>query len=61
MSITESSSRYSNLENMTVQELMVNINNEDKTVPLAVEKVIPSIVKLVDENRAFEGQMKCRS
>jgi N-acetylmuramic acid 6-phosphate etherase len=49
MSITESSSRYSNLENMTVQELLVNINNEDKTVPLAVEKVIPSIVKLVDE------------
>lgn len=49
MSTTESSSRYTNLENMSVRELLVSINNEDKTVPLAVEKVVPSIERLIDE------------
>ncbi|HET9487240.1 MAG TPA: N-acetylmuramic acid 6-phosphate etherase [Chryseosolibacter sp.] len=48
MSITESSSAYSNLEQMSVRELLVNINNEDKTVPDAVEKVIPQIEALVE-------------
>src|SRR5688572_33160995 len=33
---------------MSVQELLININKEDKTVPLAVEKVIPKITSLVD-------------
>lgn len=47
MSITESSSAYSNLERMTVQELLHSMNKEDKTVPLAVEKAIPQIEKLV--------------
>ena len=32
---------------MSVNELLVNINNEDKTVPLAIEKIIPKIEKLV--------------
>lgn len=32
---------------MSVTELLSNMNKEDKTVPLAVEKVIPSIEKLV--------------
>lgn len=49
MSTTESSSAYSNLENMSVLELLTNINTEDKTVPLAVEKVIPQIERLVEE------------
>lgn len=49
MSTTESSSSYSNLEQMSVQELLINMNREDKTVPLAVEKVIPQIEKLVTE------------
>lgn len=49
MSITESPSRYSGLENMSVRELLVNMNNEDKTVPLAVEKVIPAIERLTTE------------
>jgi N-acetylmuramic acid 6-phosphate etherase len=49
MSTTESSSAYSNLENMSVRELLVNMNAEDKTVPLVVEKVIPHIEKLVEE------------
>lgn len=49
MSITESPSRYNSLENMSIRELLININNEDKTVPLAVEKVIPEIEKLTAE------------
>lgn len=49
MSTTESSSRYTGLENMSVRELLANINNEDKTVPLAVEKAIPAIEKLINE------------
>ncbi len=34
---------------MSVSELLFNINNEDKTVPLAVEKQIPQIEELVKE------------
>ena len=45
--VTESPSHYRHLEKMTVAGLLQNINNEDKTVPLAVEKVIPAIEKLV--------------
>ena len=46
---TEQSSNYNHLEKMTVSELLKNINSEDKTIPFAVEKVIPSIEKLVVE------------
>ncbi|MCH2194737.1 N-acetylmuramic acid 6-phosphate etherase [Kordia sp.] len=46
---TEQDSKYNHLEKMTVFELIMNINNEDKTVPLAVEKAIPSIEKLILE------------
>lgn len=31
---------------MTVEEILININNEDKTVPLAVERSLPQIEKL---------------
>ncbi|NPA38143.1 MAG: N-acetylmuramic acid 6-phosphate etherase [Chlorobi bacterium] len=48
MNITEASSNYDDLENMSVKELLVNINKEDKTVPFAVEKAIPQIEKLVE-------------
>lgn len=44
---TEQNSHYNNLEQMSVSELLHNINNEDKTVPLAVEQAIPQIEKLV--------------
>lgn len=44
---TESDSKYNSLEKMSVNELLTNINNEDKTVPLAVEKAIPKIEKFV--------------
>ncbi len=46
--VTEQPSKYRHLENMTIHELLVNINNEDKTVPLAVEKALPQIEKLVE-------------
>jgi N-acetylmuramic acid 6-phosphate etherase len=45
--ITEESSSYRYLEKMSVHEILVNMNKEDKTVPLAVEKAIPQIEKLV--------------
>lgn len=46
--ITERPSRYDNLQDMTVGELLVNINNEDKLVAGAVEKAIPEITLLVE-------------
>jgi len=45
--ITEMTSKYRHLERMPVQELLTNINNEDKTVPYAVERTIPQIEPLV--------------
>ena len=47
MLTTESSSHYDHLEQMTVRQLLEGINNEDKTVPLAVEKALPQIEALV--------------
>lgn len=44
---TEQSSKYEHLEKMSVQELLFNINQEDKTVPLAVEKALPQIEILI--------------
>jgi len=43
---TEKESNYINLEHMTVQELLVNINKEDQSVALAVQKSIPQIEAL---------------
>jgi N-acetylmuramic acid 6-phosphate etherase len=45
---TEKPSRYRHLEKMSVRELLTSINHEDKKVPLAVEKAIPQIEKLVE-------------
>ncbi|MNQ46623.1 N-acetylmuramic acid 6-phosphate etherase [compost metagenome] len=45
---TEQSSKYEHLEKMSVHDLLSNINQEDKTVPLAVEKALPQIETLVD-------------
>ena len=45
--VTEQPSTYRHLEKMSIQELLANINNEDKMVPHAVEKAIPQIEKLV--------------
>lgn len=46
--ITESDSHYLSLEKMTTLELLSGINTEDKTVPLAIEKVIESVAALAD-------------
>jgi N-acetylmuramic acid 6-phosphate etherase len=46
---TEQPSKYEHLEKMSVQELLSNINQEDKTVPLAVEKALPQIEVLVTQ------------
>lgn len=44
---TEKESNYQDLDKMTILELLENINKEDKSVPLAVEKAIPQIQKLI--------------
>ena len=44
---TEQSSKYEHLEQMSVADLLVNINNEDKTVPIAVAQALPQIEALV--------------
>ena len=45
---TEQQSQYEHLETMSVSNLLSNINKEDKTVPLAVEKALPAIESLVN-------------
>jgi len=45
--ITEQPSLYDHLEQMSVQELLSNINREDQTVPLAVEQALPQIENVV--------------
>ncbi len=46
--ITEQPSNYRHLEQMSVGELLRNINAEDQTVPMAVEKALPQIEKLTE-------------
>lgn len=45
--ITEETSNYRHLEKMSVHDILINMNHEDKTVPAAVEKAIPQVEKLV--------------
>jgi N-acetylmuramic acid 6-phosphate etherase len=47
LKITEQSSKYRHLEQMSISEILTNINEEDKTVPYAVERAIPQIKRLV--------------
>lgn len=54
--ITEKSSNYDNLEKMSPKELLANINREDQTVPIAVEKCIPQIETFV--TKALERMQK---
>jgi N-acetylmuramic acid 6-phosphate etherase len=53
--ITESPSLYHDLELKSTEELLNDINTEDKKVPLAVNKAIPQIIPLVD---AIADQMQ---
>ena len=36
--VTETSSKYDHLEQMSIRDLVTNMNNEDKSVPFAIEK-----------------------
>ncbi len=44
---TEQSSHYNQLEDMSIADLLSNINTEDQTVPLAIAKALPQIEELV--------------
>ncbi len=46
--ITESPSTYQHLEDMSVGEIIENINNEDQKVALAVQKQLPAIEVLIE-------------
>lgn len=48
MKTTEADSYYSDLEQMSTLELLRNMNREDKTVPLAIERAIPQIEQAVE-------------
>lgn len=48
MSTTESSSKHQDLHLMSTGELLSRINQEDQTVPQAVEKCLPQIESVVD-------------
>jgi N-acetylmuramic acid 6-phosphate etherase len=45
--VTEAPSKYRHLEQMSIRELLENINQEDMTVPVAIAKAIPQIEALV--------------
>ena len=45
--VTEEASHFRHLEKMSIPEALQNMNSEDKKVPLAVEKSIPQIEKLI--------------
>lgn len=45
---TESDSNYDGLDKMSVSEILLNINREDKKVAKYVEKQLPTIEKLVE-------------
>lgn len=45
---TEADSYYNNLEQMSIHDLLQNMNKEDDSVPKAVAKAIPQIEELVE-------------
>lgn len=47
LSITESPSNFENIDQMSLHELLVNINKEDSKVHLAVKKALPQIEELL--------------
>lgn len=46
---TEQDSKYNDLEKMSIKDITSNINKEDKSVPLAVERALPQINKLIEK------------
>jgi len=49
MSHTEADSNYDNLENMSIRDILINMNTEDATVPKAISRAMPQIEALVPE------------
>lgn len=49
MLTTESNSAYSDLEKMSVKDLLININQEDQRVAFAIKEVLEEIEKLVTQ------------
>jgi N-acetylmuramic acid 6-phosphate etherase len=49
MQITESASLHDKLEEMTVEEILTNINLEDSKIHKAVRKEIPKIIEFVEK------------
>jgi len=47
--ITEQHSLHSDLDQKSVRQLLVEMNEEDQKVALAVQKIIPQIEKLVEK------------
>jgi N-acetylmuramic acid 6-phosphate etherase len=54
-SVTESPSNFDNLDKMSIEELLVHINEEDSKVHVAVRQAIPQIKNLVEK---IESRMK---
>ncbi|SFW61519.1 N-acetylmuramic acid 6-phosphate etherase [Sinomicrobium oceani] len=46
---TEQESTHQDLEKMSINEVLIHINKEDQTVPVAVERAIPQIHALVSQ------------
>lgn len=44
---TEKDSNYQDLDKMSIHELLMKINKEDKTVPMVVEQAIPQVEEVV--------------
>ena len=47
--ITESSSNHNNLEQLSIKQLIQGINDEDHSVPKAIEKELNSIETLIQK------------
>lgn len=54
--ITEQPSHYDHLELMNVEQITANINRENMSVPVAVDKALPAINRLID---AVEHKLRC--
>lgn len=54
--ITEQPSHYDHLEQMSVEQITANINRENMSVPMAVDKALPAINRLID---AVEHKLRC--
>ncbi|EDM37057.1 N-acetylmuramic acid-6-phosphate etherase [Pedobacter sp. BAL39] len=58
--VTEQDSKYTNIDQMSVLEILQGINNEDQTVAIAVKQAIPQIAQLassVADRMAMGGRL----